>query len=176
MTPATSSYGSRRSTPNSSRSRSSSSRPSRPGRTIPLPSSSVSTPRSRPLRARKERHADGLHSPDAVGTDGVAHFHVRHCAVHLRGGCRVAAGLGGNLAGGAMITQLAGPAIPPPIGTLNQDEQLTLRDYFAAQALIGIMLGLTAKDRARYRSGHASGQEAAVAYAIADAMLAERAL
>jgi hypothetical protein len=48
------------------------------------------------------------------------------------------------------------------------EEGMTLRDYFAAQALSSLV-GLFAE------GGHSAGAVAADCYAIADAMLAERA-
>lgn len=51
---------------------------------------------------------------------------------------------------------------------------MTLRDYFAGQALVGIAFAMGTEARRRYREGVAEGQETVVAYALADAMLAER--
>jgi len=49
-----------------------------------------------------------------------------------------------------------------------------LRDYFAIKIMQALVTSLTSADRKRYREGHADGHESAVAYAIADAMLAQR--
>lgn len=51
---------------------------------------------------------------------------------------------------------------------------LSLRDYFAGQALMGIALAMQSSTRQRYVTGHSDGRECATAYAIADAMLAQR--
>jgi hypothetical protein len=51
---------------------------------------------------------------------------------------------------------------------------MSLRDYFAAQAL-GAMFGrMNSEMVKRYINGHADGREADAAYAIADAMLKAR--
>ncbi len=70
-----------------------------------------------------------------------------------------------------------GPAFPLGLinlggdGSLALKEGMSLRDWFAGQALIGIMgLGVIADDWEKLITGHAAN-----AYQIADAMLAERA-
>jgi hypothetical protein len=78
-----------------------------------------------------------------------------------------------------------GPAFPQAVGITTGEhvtsgdfeggEGMALRDYFAAQALIGLILHrLNADTYRRYRDGHADGTEAVVAYAIADTMLKAR--
>lgn len=52
---------------------------------------------------------------------------------------------------------------------------MSLRDYFAGQALAGMTSRLDADRVRRYFTGHYDGREASVAYVIADTMLAERA-
>lgn len=51
---------------------------------------------------------------------------------------------------------------------------MSLRDYFAGQALSGIVFAMTAEDRRRFRDGYSDGLAAETAYAIADAMLKAR--
>lgn len=65
-----------------------------------------------------------------------------------------------------MSNNSGGPAFPSH-GTMGEVvcEGMTLRDYFAAKALIGW----------RESSGTTYAQDAEAAYAMADAMLAERA-
>lgn len=67
-----------------------------------------------------------------------------------------------------------GPAFPYHIGfVLN--EGMTLRDWFAGQALAGCATGLSGLgDIGADTRAAALGQMAAVLYEIADAMLAER--
>ena len=67
-----------------------------------------------------------------------------------------------------------GPAFPVPTGS-GFVEGMTLRDYFAGQALIGYMLDCSAAYSSDQRDEAASIPEyAREAYRIADAMLAER--
>ena len=85
------------------------------------------------------------------------------------------------------MSDTSGPAFPAPnfivpsdlearhVFRLGETRGMTLRDYFAAQALIGIVIGMRAADRRKYRDSCATGIEVATAYAMADAMLAERA-
>jgi hypothetical protein len=52
---------------------------------------------------------------------------------------------------------------------------MSLRDWFAGQALAGICASrMNSEMRAKYLSGTAEGQEAALAYALADAMFKAR--
>lgn len=81
-----------------------------------------------------------------------------------------------------------GPAFPRSIGhgsiiDTRGDEHaidvrpqagMTLRDYFAGQALVGIATRFDADAKRRYLTAHADGREAKIAYLLADAMLAER--
>jgi hypothetical protein len=53
-------------------------------------------------------------------------------------------------------------------------EGISLRDYFAGQALIGITERLGSEAYRRYREHVADGREAVVAYGLADAMLHAR--
>lgn len=61
--------------------------------------------------------------------------------------------------------------MPSSLGALTHAE---LRDYFAIKIMQALVKGLTSADRKRYREGMAGGHESEVAYAIADAMLAQR--
>lgn len=71
-----------------------------------------------------------------------------------------------------MSMKSGGPAFPLPLGTANcaepeQSGGMTLRDYFAAKVLQGLVAGDINPD--------AKPEDfAAVAYGLADAMLAER--
>lgn len=60
--------------------------------------------------------------------------------------------------------------MPSSLGALTFAE---LRDYFAIKIMQALVASLTSADRKRYRDG-AGGHESEVAYAIADAMLAQR--
>jgi hypothetical protein len=71
-----------------------------------------------------------------------------------------------------MVSNTGGQAFPMGIHAF---EGMTLRDYFAGQALIGLAAAMNSADRRRHRDGLADGREASVAYGIADAMLKERA-
>lgn len=52
---------------------------------------------------------------------------------------------------------------------------MTLRDYFAGQALVGLTMRMNSQERRRYREDvNLKGLEARTAYAIADAMLRAR--
>lgn len=64
-----------------------------------------------------------------------------------------------------------GPAFPIPDGDCGG---MSLRDYFAAAALMGIAGRVNADVMRRYFSAHYDGREAVVAYKLADAMLEER--
>jgi hypothetical protein len=67
-----------------------------------------------------------------------------------------------------------GPAFPVTDDALLNG--MTLRDYFAGQALAGICAGRMKGDLIRkWIDGYAEGQETRAAYAFADAMLKERA-
>lgn len=76
---------------------------------------------------------------------------------------------------------VGGPAFPGPVAA-NQfghpvyarHDGMTLRDYFAAQALIGFAMHMDSHTRRKYLDGTAEGREAAAAYCLADAMLEER--
>jgi hypothetical protein len=60
--------------------------------------------------------------------------------------------------------------MPGTVATLTVAE---LRDYFAIKIMQALVSGLTTNDKKKYREG-VGGHEAEVAYAIADAMLAQR--
>ncbi len=62
-----------------------------------------------------------------------------------------------------------------PDGTPIRHKPLDQRDYFAGKVIVAMVAKFNAADRKRYLTGHADGRECAVAYAIADAMLRERA-
>lgn len=64
-----------------------------------------------------------------------------------------------------------GQAFPSPS---EGYDGMSLRDWFAGQALIGMALSMNAPERRRYREDCADGREAKVAYALADAMLKAR--
>lgn len=51
---------------------------------------------------------------------------------------------------------------------------MSLRDYFASQALIGLTMRIGSNTYRQYLDGRAHGREGIVAYALADAMLAAR--
>lgn len=59
------------------------------------------------------------------------------------------------------------PAIHHPDGSIDQFTGMTLRDYFAGKALAGML--------ADSNMNHPAPKCAALSYALADAMLAERA-
>ncbi len=62
-----------------------------------------------------------------------------------------------------------GPAFPSPYSRIDSNPGMSLRDYFAAAALTGLLSsGIAAK------RGQTSEDVAAIAYRNADAMLAER--
>lgn len=69
----------------------------------------------------------------------------------------------------------AGYAFPQDEGAVT-DRGLTLRDYFAAQALTGIQQwdAILNGKHAKFQHSDAFEQMAKTAYGIADAMLAER--
>ncbi len=51
---------------------------------------------------------------------------------------------------------------------------MTMRDWFAGQALIGLAASMNSAMRRKYTDGVADGREARLAYRIADAMLNAR--
>lgn len=67
-----------------------------------------------------------------------------------------------------------GPAFPQAETRSTSDHGMTLRDYFAGQALAGLVQRMNADAVRKYRDGTHDGREAYIAYVIADAMLAER--
>ncbi len=70
-----------------------------------------------------------------------------------------------------------GPAFPSQANNTDKFEGMSLRDWFAGQAIIGV-LGAYADPNARSRAkanGEGATHMAEAAYVIADAMLAERA-
>lgn len=73
-----------------------------------------------------------------------------------------------------------GPAFPRPhsecsaTDCISSQEGMTLRDYFAAQALVGAMSGDTLSALTRTFGGSTVSGLARCAYELADAMLAER--
>jgi len=68
------------------------------------------------------------------------------------------------------MTDNSEPAFPQLImsGPAHSSSGMTLRDYFAGQALAGVMAGL------QNRKPHSVRTMATACYAAADAMLAER--
>ena len=69
------------------------------------------------------------------------------------------------------------PTFPDPDLVMRSDvlTVIELRDYFAIKVMQSLVVQLTLNDRKRYREGGGGGgHEAEVAYAIADAMLAQR--
>lgn len=60
---------------------------------------------------------------------------------------------------------------PSPYGL----PQMSLRDYFAAQALAGLAARINSETVRKYAEDVALGREALIAYRLADAMLKERA-
>jgi hypothetical protein len=74
-----------------------------------------------------------------------------------------------TLSGGKPM-QFPDSDMPGTIATLTVAE---LRDYFAVKVMQALVAGLTHQDKKKYREG-LGGHEAEVAYAIADAMLAQR--
>jgi hypothetical protein len=76
---------------------------------------------------------------------------------------------------GAAMTLPDGGVAFPTVEDLNNQSltTLTLRDWFAGQALVGLVLGMNADARRRYRRRDLD-PVGVVAYAIADAMLKER--
>jgi hypothetical protein len=65
-------------------------------------------------------------------------------------------------------TNTGGPAFPTPTHNL-QNDGMTLRDYFAAKALTGMMASRN-PNSPRFQPDH----DAAYVYAVADAMLKAR--
>jgi hypothetical protein len=64
-------------------------------------------------------------------------------------------------------TNTGGPAFPCPTISIGQHQGMTLRDYFAAKAMTGL---LTAEIVGEYSNEHV----AEISYRIADAMLKTR--
>ena len=64
-------------------------------------------------------------------------------------------------------TNTGGPAFPCPTISIGQHQGMTLRDYFAAKAMTGL---LTAEIVGEYSNEHV----AEISYRIADAMLEAR--
>jgi hypothetical protein len=74
------------------------------------------------------------------------------------------------------MDKTGGPAFPANHFDLAQDEQgMTLRDYFAAKALAGMLAGLD-RDARRFMEQQSEPAQAMAkaCYTMADAMLAER--
>ena len=72
-------------------------------------------------------------------------------------------------------TNTGGPAFPSPTDEMLDNEGMTLRDYFAAQALTGAQIWdavLNGKESTQF-AGNVNNL-AEVAYAVADAMLKAR--
>ncbi len=73
-----------------------------------------------------------------------------------------------------------GSAFPRPASGRGGDDYdagadgMPLRDYFAAQALVGIVSRMGSETYRRYVSGEADGREMDAAYRFADAMLRAR--
>jgi hypothetical protein len=66
-------------------------------------------------------------------------------------------------------TNTGGPAFPVPNdANVNEQEGMTLRDYFAAKAMQAIITGSLPHGTLEYRDAATAG------YRFADAMLAER--
>lgn len=74
-------------------------------------------------------------------------------------------------------TNTGGPAFPAPAGAAHITEQgMTLRDYFAAQAMTGAQIwdAVLNKKNSIFADGNGCDVLAETAYAIADAMLKAR--
>lgn len=68
-----------------------------------------------------------------------------------------------------------GPAFPLDVNTFGPNTGMSLRDWFAGQALSGIAAKATTEAISELSEGIKAGRrEAAAAYAWADAMLKER--
>lgn len=68
-----------------------------------------------------------------------------------------------------MTKKNGGPAFPRPVTEWNAGQPgMTLRDWFAGQALAGIMAGWPANERI------SEARAAEISYHAADAMIAER--
>jgi hypothetical protein len=67
------------------------------------------------------------------------------------------------------------PSVPASGNWVVAQPGMSLRDYFAGQALAGIAAGrMNAEGVRRYMQGKHDGREAVAAYAMADAMLQAR--
>jgi hypothetical protein len=68
-----------------------------------------------------------------------------------------------------------GPAFPNSIQTYHDKSGMTLRDWFAGQALIGLTSDITEQSMAQLADGIKGGKYiVGAAYKLADAMIAER--
>jgi hypothetical protein len=84
--------------------------------------------------------------------------------------------------GGSLMAAIhdGGPAFPysaltPEGPQIYGDARgMTLRDYFAGQALMGVVAGMNSEQRRRYIVDRAAGIEAEFVYRIADALIAQR--